>query len=60
LLLYLDLKLSLSVYGKNRDTTREVTAGGEVHNMEHHTIHFSPRVIKSRIMRWVGLVAGMG
>jgi hypothetical protein len=60
LLLYLDLEISLSVYGKNRDTTREVTVGGEVHNMEHHITHFSPRLTKSRGMRWMGLVAGMG
>jgi hypothetical protein len=48
------------IFGPKRDG---VTGGWKLHNEELHSLYSSPskiRIIKSRRMRWAGLVARMG
>jgi hypothetical protein len=48
------------IFGPKRD---EVTGDGEMHNEELDNLYSSPniiRMIKSRMMRWVGHAAQMG
>jgi hypothetical protein len=48
------------IFGPESD---EDVSWRKMHNNEHHSLYFSPnvvRVIKSRRMRWAGHVACMG